>query len=74
MELAPDVYCLCGTGIVTLHGLRVAFTASREKALEAEEGAPVASACSLTEAVVEMRARAGEVDTFAGCDLLLTHE
>ena len=59
VELFPDVYCLAGAGIVTLHGLRVAFADSRDG--------------ELTDAVVELRRRSGEAG-FVGTDLLLTHE
>ena len=58
-ELCPDLICLSGTGIVTLHALRVAFASGREAAL--------------SESVAELRTRTAEPG-YAGCDVLLTHE
>ena len=60
VELCPDIFCLTGAGIVTLHGLRVAFASGAELATVAEQ-------------VAELRARASEAG-FAGCDILLTHD
>lgn len=65
IELRPEVYCLSGTGIVTVHGLRLAFASMHNAAAE---GAP-----TLTEAVVELRGRVTD-PAYVGCDLLLTHD
>lgn len=59
LELCPDLYCLAGTGIITLHGLRVGFTDGR------------AGGTQLTDAVAELRRRTSHA-TYLGCDVLLT--
>ena len=63
-EVCPDVYCLHGAGILTLHNLRVAFTDSCPT---------LPGTMPTTDAVAELRRRAAEKG-FLGCDALLTHE
>ena len=79
IELAPNIYCLAGAGMITLHALRVAFASGRSSddadrdVGGAGQGAHNPHHGALTHQVEELRNRATGAG-YVGCDLLLTHE
>lgn len=72
VEVGSELFFLAGAGIVTLHGLRVAFASARGQGEAAAEGGNEGGG-ALTEGVAELRTRASD-PRYTGCDLLLTHE